>query len=97
MRYARQRVLPEIGDAGQAALAAARILVVGAGGLGSPALLYLSAAGAGLKDSGGCLGIIDDDTVDLSNLQRQILFTESDQGLGKANTAAQRLQQPGTK
>lgn len=93
MRYARQRVLPEIGDAGQAALAAARILVVGAGGLGSPALLYLSAAGAGLKDSGGCLGIIDDDTVDLSNLQRQILFTESDQGLGKANTAAQRLQQ----
>lgn len=93
MRYARQRVLPEIGDAGQAALAAARILVVGAGGLGSPALLYLTAAGAGLKESGGCLGIIDDDTVDLSNLQRQILFTESDQGLGKANIAAQRLQQ----
>ncbi len=92
MRYARQRVLPEISDAGQAALAAARILVVGAGGLGSPALLYLTAAGAGLKEAGGCLGIIDDDTVDLSNLQRQILFTESDQAQSKAKTAADRLQ-----
>jgi adenylyltransferase/sulfurtransferase len=93
MRYARQRVLPEIGDAGQAALAAARILVVGAGGLGSPALLYLAAAGAGLKEAGGCLGIIDDDTVDLSNLQRQILFTENDQTQSKAKTATERLQQ----
>ena len=92
MRYARQRVLPELSDAGQAALAAARILVVGAGGLGSPALLYLTAAGAGLKEAGGCLGIIDDDTVDLSNLQRQILFTESDQAQSKAKTAADRLQ-----
>ena len=92
MRYARQRVLPEISDAGQAALAAARILVVGAGGLGSPALLYLTAAGAGLKEAGSCLGIIDDDTVDLSNLQRQILFTESDQAQSKAKTAADRLQ-----
>ena len=92
MRYARQRVLPEISDAGQVALAAARILVVGAGGLGSPALLYLTAAGAGLKEAGGCLGIIDDDTVDLSNLQRQILFTESDQAQSKAKTAADRLQ-----
>ena len=92
MRYARQRVLPEISDAGQAALAAARILVVGAGGLGSPALLYLTAAGAGLKEAGGCLGIIDDDTVDLSNLQRQILFTENDQAQSKAKTAADRLQ-----
>jgi len=96
MRYARQRVLPEIGDVGQAALAAASILVVGAGGLGSPALLYLAAAGVGLKEAGGCLGIIDDDTVDLSNLQRQILFSESDQGQSKADSAAHRLQQLNT-
>ena len=65
MRYARQRVLPEIGDAGQAALAAARILVVGAGGLGSPALLYLCAAGVGQKSAGGCLGVVDDDHVEV--------------------------------
>jgi sulfur-carrier protein adenylyltransferase/sulfurtransferase len=92
MRYARQNVLPEIGDAGQAALAAARILVIGAGGLGSPALLYLTAAGVGLKAAGGCLGIVDDDTVALSNLQRQVLFTEADEGLAKAPAAASRLQ-----
>lgn len=92
MRYARQRVLPEIGDAGQAALAAARILVIGAGGLGSPALLYLTAAGVGLNKAGGCIGIIDDDHVDLSNLQRQILFTESDKGKAKSLVAASRLQ-----
>ena len=92
MRYARQRVLPEIGDAGQAALARARILVIGAGGLGSPALLYLTAAGAGLKSAGGCIGVIDDDNVDLSNLQRQILFTEADEGQEKCLVAAARLQ-----
>jgi len=92
MRYARQRVLPEIGEAGQAALASARILVIGAGGLGSPALLYLSAAGVGLKDAGGCIGIVDDDSVDLSNLQRQILFTEADEGSSKTTVAASRLQ-----
>lgn len=92
MRYARQRILPEIGDAGQAALSAARILVIGAGGLGSPALLYLTAAGVGLKEAGGCIGIIDDDNVDLSNLQRQILFTESDEGNAKSLVAAARLQ-----
>lgn len=92
MRYARQRVLPEIGDAGQAALASARILVIGAGGLGSPALLYLTAAGVGLKQAGGCIGIVDDDTVDLSNLQRQILFTEADEGSAKTTVAASRLQ-----
>lgn len=92
MRYARQRVLPEIGDAGQAALAAARILMIGAGGLGSPALLYLTAAGVGLKHAGGCIGVVDDDTVDLSNLQRQVLYTEADQGLAKSELAAIRLQ-----
>lgn len=92
MRYARQRVLPEIGEAGQAALASARILVIGAGGLGSPALLYLTAAGVGLKDAGGCIGIVDDDSVDLSNLQRQILFTEADEGSTKTTVAASRLQ-----
>ena len=93
MRYARQRILPEIGDAGQAALASARMLVIGAGGLGSPVLLYLTAAGVGLKEAGGCIGIIDDDNVDLSNLQRQILFTESDEGHAKSRVAASRLQQ----
>ncbi len=92
MRYARQRVLPEIGEAGQAALASARILVIGAGGLGSPALLYLTAAGVGLKDAGGCIGIVDEDSVDLSNLQRQILFTEADEGSSKTTVAASRLQ-----
>lgn len=90
-RYVRQSILPEVGDEGQAALARARILMVGAGGLGSPALLYLVAAGCGLKHAGGCIGIIDNDTVDLGNLQRQILFTESDQHLSKAETATTRL------
>lgn len=83
-RYARQIVLPEIGEVGQALLSKARVLVVGAGGLGSPALLYLTAAGVGLDSHGGRIGIIDDDHVDASNLQRQILFRESDQGLPKA-------------
>ena len=91
MRYSRQTVLPEIGPAGQACLGKARILIVGAGGLGSPALLYLVAAGVGRRDDGGCIGIIDDDTVDASNLQRQIIYTESDQGKAKALAAAERL------
>jgi adenylyltransferase/sulfurtransferase len=90
-RYARQIVLPEIGEAGQALLAKARILVVGAGGLGSPALLYLAAAGVGLKREGGCIGIIDDDRVDQSNLQRQIIFRESDQESTKVEAAAAHL------
>ena len=91
-RYARQTVLSEIGIEGQSALERARILVIGAGGLGSPSLLYLVAAGVGLKTSGGCIGIIDDDTVDVSNLQRQILFAEGDAGNSKVESASSRLQ-----
>lgn len=90
-RYSRQIVLPEIGAAGQALLGKARILVVGAGGLGSPASLYLTAAGVGLDGLGGCIGLIDDDTVDCTNLQRQILFRESDQGGLKVTAAQQHL------
>lgn len=91
MRYNRQIVLPEIGEAGQALLGQARILVVGAGGLGSPALLYLTAAGVGLTRHSGCIGIIDDDCVDSSNLQRQIIYREVDDSSRKAETAKARL------
>ncbi len=84
-RYARHLVLPEIGGRGQAAIRAARVVMVGAGGLGAPCLLYLAAAGI------GSLTIIDDDTVALSNLQRQILFTTADAGAAKAATAAAHL------
>lgn len=80
-RYARHIVLPEIGGAGQAALKAARVLVVGAGGIGSPALQYLAAAGVGEID------IIDRDRVDLSNLQRQTLFQTDSIGSLKADAA----------
>lgn len=93
MRYARQRVLPEVGDAGQASLARSRVLVVGAGGLGAPALLYLAAAGVGQRNAGGYLGVIDDDVVELSNLQRQILFAEADHNQLKATVATERLAQ----
>ena len=81
-RYARHIVLREVGGPGQAKLKAARVLVVGAGGLGAPALLYLSAAGV------GSLGIVDDDTVSLSNLQRQVIFTTDDIGKPKVERAA---------
>lgn len=84
-RYARHLVLPEFGGRGQAALARARVAVVGAGGLGSPCLLYLAAAGVGR------LTIIDDDAVALSNLQRQVLFVTADAGEMKAERAATRL------
>ena len=82
-RYSRQ--LPILGLDGQLKLKQAKILCVGAGGLGSPALQYLSACGL------GTLGIIDGDVVELSNLQRQILFTEQDVGHKKADVAAARL------
>jgi adenylyltransferase/sulfurtransferase len=84
-RYARQIILPEIGQEGQERLAHTRILCVGAGGLGSPALLYLVAAGV------GHIGIIDADMVDESNLQRQILFNEMDIGISKASCAKAKL------
>lgn len=83
-RYSRHLLLPEIGTDGQIKLKQAKVLVVGAGGLGSPVLLYLAAAGV------GTIGIADYDIVDLSNLQRQILYTDSDLGLAKATTAASR-------
>src|SRR5262245_34284311 len=76
-RYARHVVLPEIGGAGQQKLKRARVLVVGAGGLGAPVLQYLAAAGV------GTLGIVDDDIVSLSNLQRQIIHDTDAVGLPK--------------
>ena len=81
-RYARHIVLREVGGPGQQALLAARVLVVGAGGLGAPALLYLAAAGV------GTLGIVDDDTVALSNLQRQVIHRSADVGRRKTDSAA---------
>ena len=84
-RYARHIVLREIGGPGQQKLKAARVLVVGAGGLGSPALLYLAAAGV------GTIGIVDDDEVALSNLQRQVLHRTEDVGTPKTASAARAL------
>ncbi len=81
-RYARHMVLREIGGPGQKRLKEARVLVVGAGGLGSPALMYLAASGV------GTLGIIDDDTVDLSNLQRQIIHSDARIHMPKVHSAA---------
>lgn len=86
-RYARHLVLPEIGDEGQEKLLAAKVLVIGAGGLGSPLLLYLAAAGVGR------LGVVDDDSVDLSNLQRQVLHNTESVGTHKVESALQRLKQ----
>lgn len=84
-RYARHIVLHEVGGPGQARLRAAKVLVVGAGGLGSPALLYLAAAGVGQ------LTIVDDDTVGLSNLQRQVLHGTPDVGRPKIESARDAL------
>ena len=82
-RYARHILLPEVGGTGQARLGAASVLVVGAGGLGSPLLLYLAAAGVGR------IGIVDDDAVELSNLQRQIAFGTADLHRPKAVAATE--------
>lgn len=84
-RYSRQILLPEIGTAGQDKLRSARILIVGAGGLGSPAALYLAAAGV------GTIGIVDQDRVELTNLHRQILHGGSDIGQEKTSSAQRRL------
>jgi molybdopterin/thiamine biosynthesis adenylyltransferase len=80
-RYARHLVLRDIGGAGQQALKAARVAVIGAGGLGSPVIAYLAAAGV------GTIGVVDNDTVSLSNLQRQIVHRSEDVGMGKAANA----------
>ena len=85
MRYSRQTILPEIGLEGQHKLKNARVLIVGVGGLGSPIALYLTGAGV------GNIGLIDNDRVGLSNLQRQVLYTEADVNQPKVTCAVQRL------
>jgi adenylyltransferase/sulfurtransferase len=84
-RYSRQIILPEVGGKGQEKLFGAKVLLVGAGGLGSPVAMYLAAAGV------GTIGIVDSDRVELNNLQRQILHSTDDVGLPKVESAAKRL------
>jgi adenylyltransferase/sulfurtransferase len=84
-RFSRHLSLNEIGESGQRKLKNAKVLVIGAGGLGSPLLIYLAAAGV------GCIGMVDDDVVALSNLQRQVLYTTGQLGQKKIEVAAQRL------
>lgn len=86
-RYSRQTMLPDIGENGQRKLAKAKVLVIGAGGLGSPVLFYLTAAGI------GTIGIADFDQVDITNLQRQILHWEKDLGKNKSASAIEKLSQ----
>jgi adenylyltransferase/sulfurtransferase len=84
-RYFRQLIIPEIGEQGQEKLGKGSVVVIGAGGLGSPVLMYLAAAGV------GNIGIIDSDTVSLSNLQRQVIYVTKDIGRLKAEAAAERV------
>ena len=84
-RYARHIVLREVGGPGQTALKEASVLVIGAGGLGAPVLMYLAAAGV------GTLGVVDDDIVSLSNLQRQIIHATPDIGRRKVDSAAEQI------
>ena len=84
-RFTRHFSLAEIGQEGQEKLKISRVLVIGAGGLGSPLLIYLAAAGI------GTIGIVDDDVVSISNLQRQILYTTAEVGFKKVEVAAQKL------
>jgi len=86
-RYQRQIILPDFGQEGQQKLLKAKILVIGAGGLGCPVLQYLAAAGV------GTIGIVDDDVVAINNLHRQVLYSADDLGLSKAKRAAQILDQ----
>lgn len=86
-RYSRHILLKEIGVKGQKKLAAAKVLIIGAGGLGAPAALYLAAAGV------GTIGIVDADVVDLSNLQRQVIHTTADIGKKKVDSAAETMRQ----
>ena len=86
MRYDRQMLLPEIGEEGQQKLKKAKVLIVGVGGLGSPIALYLAGAGV------GCIGLVDDDVPgSISNLQRQVLYSENELDKPKAVCAAERL------
>ncbi|MGH2642242.1 MAG: HesA/MoeB/ThiF family protein, partial [Actinomycetota bacterium] len=84
-RYSRHIILPNVGGAGQRKLLDASVLIIGAGGLGSPIALYLAAAGVGK------IGIVDFDAVDVSNLQRQILHTNADVGRSKVESALEHL------
>lgn len=84
-RYARHILLPQIGAKGQNTLSSSRVLVIGAGGLGSPVLLYLAAAGV------GTIGVVDHDVVDLSNIQRQIIHTTQRIGMNKTDSTAESL------
>lgn len=86
LRYNRQVILPEIGDEGQAKLKNAKVLVIGAGGLGCPILQYIATAGV------GTIGIVDFDKIEIHNLHRQILYTEDQIGLSKASTAKKTIE-----
>ena len=85
-RYARQLMLSQVGEAGQEQILAGRVLIIGTGGLGSPAAMYLAAAGIGQ------IGLVDDDVVDRSNLQRQLLHQTADIGRPKVDSARETLQ-----